>query len=152
MAWTNVIKDNVLDSLKTVLVAEFGATMPIHFDREYSRRAPQYINLEPVGDTLLDTSVSSQTREYETELRYYIRMGGEFRKHSHLDRITSTVERIKRELFDNANYAPSGAYKYHDGRVTSFEYNVAKTEEEEQDENLDVTQILFTCTVTEVIG
>jgi hypothetical protein len=49
------------------------------------------------------------------------------------------VEKLKRLLFNNRNYSPSGAYKFHNGEITDVVY----------DDNL-TAEVTFNCQVLEI--
>jgi hypothetical protein len=59
--------------------------------------------------------------------------------------LTSTAEHLKRLIFNNSNYSPSGVYKFHDGKIEAVEYN-----QDEDDLDLWRANISFNCIVTEV--
>ena len=144
ITFENVVKDRVLDSLITLIKTEFG--MDVHLDPVFQNRSPRYFNLTLNSDELVSLFASGQVREYEIEIRYYVQIGGGFYKHTHFDEVSKTVERFKR-LFapDNyASYSPSGTYKWHDGQITSINYQPDR-ETEEDDSDLQITSITFQC-------
>jgi len=91
---------------------------------------------------------SSEARQYNTLIRIFRHTGGEHRKHSHIDPITNTVERLKRLLINNSNYSPSDVYKFHDGAVDSVNYQV----ENEDMSDYKVVDVTYSCIVEEVLS
>ena len=151
ITYTNVMKSNVMDSLNVILQGEFTGQLPVHYDLDYQSRSPQYINVTPIEDELIELESNGQTRGYLVELRYYLRKGGQYARHTHIDHLANMVERIKRLLHNNSNYSSGGSYKFHDGRIVSIDWRPDMTDEEEADPDLNVIVITWQCHVTEVL-
>jgi hypothetical protein len=84
-------------------------------------------------------------RNYDVSIVYTLMRGGGWK--SVKMHLTSMAEHLKKLIFNNSNYSPSGDYKFHDGKVESIEY-----EQDEDDLDLWRANILFNCTVTEVFA
>ena len=125
ITFVNTVKENVLDSLDTLITAEF-TDIPIFYDEELIARGNTWFVIQPQTDELIERRTVSEVRQYTTLIRVFRHVGGEHRKHSHIDPITNTVERLKRLLINNAEYSSSGTYKYHDGEVTLITYQVTE--------------------------
>jgi hypothetical protein len=130
ISYSNTIKENVLDSLDKIVNDEF-TDIPIHYDLDVIARR-----------------VSSDVREYTVLIRLFRKSAGDHRKHTELDPITKTIERLKRLIANNSDYSPSSTYKWHDGRITNIEYQV-DNEELPEYKMIDVT---FACVVEEVLS
>ena len=93
--------------------------------------------VEPLQDIISD--------ELNIPIVYTLMRGGGWK--SVKMHLTSMAEHLKKLIFNNSNYSPSGDYKFHDGKVESIEY-----EQDEDDLDLWRANILFNCTVTEVFA
>ena len=145
----NVVKDRIIDSLMALMKSELS--IGVYFDLTFQNRSSRYFNLTLNSDELVSLLSSGQVRQYEIEIRYYVQIGGEYYKNTHFEEISKTVERFKRVFApDNyANYSPSGTYKWHDGQITSIDYQPSRDTEEE-DSDLQIASITFQCNSMEV--
>lgn len=147
ISYTNTIKENVLDSLDKIVNDEF-TDIPIFYDIETIARGNTFFNFQPQTDELVEQRVSSDVREYTVLIRLFRKSAGDHRKHTELDPITKTIERLKRLIANNSDYSPSSTYKWHDGRITNIEYEV-DNEDLPEYKIIDVT---FACVVEEVLS
>ncbi len=111
----------VINGLVALIQGEW-ATMPIHYNYELEAHEPQFVNIVPVSDNLIDYTANGQTREYTIKINYLRRLGGDYQKHTHIDTMSDFAARLKRLLFDNKNYSLNGSYQWHEGRVESIEF------------------------------
>ena len=147
ISYVNTIKDNVLDSLDKIVGAEF-TDISVFYDLDTIARGNTFFNFQPQTDELVEQRVASDVREYTVLIRLYRKSAGDHRKHTELDPITKTIERLKRLIANNSDYTPSSIYKWHDGRITNIEYQV-DNEDLPEYKIIDVT---FACVVEEVLS
>ena len=136
-SYANVVYENVIESLQDIINKEFQ--IPV-FDEH---RGNQSFVIDPLEDTLIEHFASGQSRNYDVDIVYTLMRGGGWR--SVKTQLTSTAEHLKRLIFNNSNYSPSGVYKFHDGKIETVEYN-----QDEDDLDLWRANISFNCIVTEV--
>ena len=164
--YNNAFKE-VLDALKEILHNE--TKMRVYFDKDYEARATQYFNLTPVSSNVVSRFSGGSTREYTVSMRYYLQKGN-YDKHTHIDYITDTGERITRlfndkrnpiatnELFQgiiaqfsegNEQFGAMVAYTFHDGRIENVDYQPNRSDNEEKND-LHIVEFEFIGIVTEV--
>ena len=139
ITYTNVIQDNVIDSLNTLLSDEFS--VPIYYDEH---KGNQSFLLTPAADELNEFGNNFQARDYVVEIVYQLKLGGTYTKNS-IKQVSNIAERVKRLIYNNATYSPSSVYKWHDGNIDSIEYN-----RDEDSPDLITAVMNFNCTSTEV--
>jgi hypothetical protein len=133
ITYTNVTYDNVLDSLHTIINDEFK--IPLHYDEH---KGPQSFLLEIQENTLDEMLANGQQRDYTVMISFNKNKEGNKTKQD-VEDIGVVVEKLKRLLFNNRNYSPSGAYKFHNGEITDVVY----------DDNL-TAEVTFNCQVLEI--
>ena len=143
--------------------------LPVHFDPNFESKATQYFNIKPISSSVISRFSGGQTREYEIEIRYYLRKGN-YGKNTHLDFLTNIGERIQRLFNDKSNatsvndlfqgiltqfnqlqstFEKTIAYSFHDGRIENLSYQPDRDETEE-DSELHILEFEFLAVVTEV--
>lgn len=135
ISYTNIFYSNVLTGLEKILRTEFDFPVSTR-----DHQGSESIVLIPEDDLFISHDAGSQTRSYSVNIQYQTRMAEmpwEF--------ITKRSERVKRLIFNNAHYTDS-TYQWHDGFIESVSY-----ETDEDDENIRRANILFNCTVRDVI-
>jgi len=147
ISYSNTIKENVLDSLDKIVGDEF-TDIPVFYDLDVIARGNMFFVFQPQTDELLEQRVSSDVREFTVLIRLFRKSAGDHRKHIELDPVTKTIERLKRLIANNSDYTPSSTYKWHDGRITSIDYQV-DNEDLPEYKIIDVT---FACVVEEVLS
>ena len=136
ITYTNTISSVVMDSIEKILKDEFS--IPILHEHQGN----ESISIMPLEDNLIDNLSSAQTRNYNISIVYTMNKAGDFESvKSHL---TNRGERIKRLLFNNSNYSPSGTLKFFNGQVNSVVY-----ENDEENSELWRANISFTCDTME---
>ena len=140
ITYTN-IADQVVDSLNTLIADEFS--VPIYVDEH---KGNQSFLILPQEDELEQLLTGGQIRNYTTLISYELDSGGNYGR-SNFKRVSTVSERLKRLLYNNRNYSPSGTYKYQDGVVDNITY-------ERDPDNPDVIRALttFGCTIVEIIA
>jgi len=136
-AFQNVVYENVIESLQNIIRTEFK--IPVIDEH----RGNQSFVIDPQEDSLIEFFASGQSREYGINIIYTLMRGGGFK--SVKTQLTGTAEHLKKLIFNNSNYSPSGVYKFHDGKINTIEY-------EQDEEDLDIwrANLTFNCIVTEV--
>jgi hypothetical protein len=147
ISYTNTIKENVLDSLDKIVGDEF-TDIPVFYDLDVIARGNTFFVFQPQTDELLEQRVSSDVREFTVLIRLFRKSAGDHRKHTELDPVTKTIERLKRLIANNSDYTPSSTYKWHDGRITSIDYQVNNEELPEY----KIIDVAFACVVEEVLS
>ena len=118
ITFTNHLDTNILSPLEALLVAEF--TQPISYDFEYVNRGTNWFNLRPLTDVIEEEQANGHTRSYEILIQYYRMVSGQYKRDTHIDTMSSIMERVKRLIrnntshstfffngkLDNINYAP----------------------------------------------
>jgi hypothetical protein len=133
ITYTNVTYDNIIDSLHTIISDEFQ--IPIQYDEH---RGSQSFLLE-IQDNILDEMLASgQQRNYTILISFNKNKEGQKTKQD-VEDVSVVVEKLKRLLFNNRNYSPSGTYKFHDGEVTDVIYDDEST-----------AAVTFNCKVMEI--
>ena len=135
ITYTNVIQDNVIDSLNTLLSDEFS--VPIYYDEH---KGNQSFLLTPSEDSAVSFTNNSSTRSYSFEISYQIASGGVYHKNK-LKQVTEIAERVKRLIHNNSSYSPSSVDKWIDARIETINY--------EKDENKQSAVMEFICTSVE---
>lgn len=146
ITYTNYFK-TVLEALRDVIQSE--TNLPVYADPDFETRATQYFNLTPISSSLLNQYNTGENREYEVEIRYYLRRGA-YEKHKVLDYTTAMAERIIR-LFnkkDNAGFTTLTSSDFNEGVIQSVNYQPDRTPEEE-DEEINIVEFTFVGRVTE---
>jgi len=164
--YTNAFKA-ILDALQEILYNEFK--LRVHYDKDYEARASQYFNLTPVSSDIVSRFSGGSTREYRVGLRYYLQKGN-YGKHTHIDYLTDTGERVARLFNDKRNATATSelfqgiisqfsesdesfgamvAYTFHDGRIEDISYQPNRSESEDKSD-LHIVEFEFIGIVTEV--
>ena len=97
ISFTNNWK-NILDKLQSVLRNEFGSTLKVYRGKVVSP-GNQYLTLLPLGTTLSEYNVSSETREFSVSMEYHFRDPNMNEKA--LDHVTRMVSRIEALIQNN---------------------------------------------------
>lgn len=139
ITYENISNDRIVEPLQDIISDELN--VPIVDEH----RGNQSIVINLLEDTLIEHFHSGQMRNYDVSIVYTLMRGGGWK--SVKMHLTSMAEHLKKLIFNNSNYSPSGDYKFHDGKVESIEY-----EQDEDDLDLWRANILFNCTVTEVFA
>ena len=110
-------------------------------------RGQESILIVPGVDTFVDFNSNAHIRQYSTIISYQLQRGTDFNKQSHIDRLTSIAEILKRLLYDNNNYEVSNINQWYGGNVSSVEY-----ERDEDNPEIARAILTFECNVNEVIS
>ena len=135
ITYTNVIQDNIIDSLNTLLSNEFA--IPVYYDEH---KGNQSFLLTPSEDSVISFTNQSQTRSYSFDISYELTSGGAYNK-NRLKQVTEIAERLKRLIHNNISNSPSSVDKWMDARAETITY--------ERDENKQSAILEFICTSVE---
>ena len=116
VSFTNVIVDNVIESLHTLIADEFNTL--IMYDKHEGK---QSFLIQPVSDELVEILASGQTRDYTINISYRVEFSGNYTKTS-VKQVSNIAERLKRLLYNNRNYSVSGTTKFYNAVVNNIEY------------------------------
>ena len=139
ITYENVIYDQVIDSINTILADEF--TIQVLFD-ETADRGNQSFLVTPGEDNQVDTLASGQLRQVTVLINYELKTGGNYTKNS-VKQITSITERLKRLLFNNKTYTVSGTNRYRNRLVENIIY--------EREDNVSRSITTFSCQTLELV-
>ena len=98
VSFTNNWK-NILDKLESVLETEFKGALPIYKGHTIPKGINQALQLTPIGSTLSNYSVSSETREFTIQVRFIFNEANV--NETALDHILRQVSRIEALIHDN---------------------------------------------------
>ena len=135
---TNVIYDNVVDALNTLISNEFA--IPVRYDEHTGN---QSFLITPSSDDLIEHTTNTQAREYTLEINYQLKGGGKYTRNN-FKRVAAITERLKRLIQNNTVNGSGTTYKWQDGNATSIEY-----ERDEDDPSILSSLLTFNCVVQE---
>ena len=143
ITYENIYKDRVIDNIQKLIKTSVPA-IPLLFNEH---RGQESFLIVPVSDGFVDFNSNAHIRQYTTSISYQLQRGTDYNKHSHLDRLTSIAEIIKRILFNNRNYEVSNVSQWYGGKVSSIEY-------ERDNDNPEIARAILTfqCNIDEVIS
>tara|TARA_R110000744_G_scaffold34839_1_gene80949 strand:- start:3725 stop:4153 length:429 start_codon:yes stop_codon:yes gene_type:complete len=139
IVFENIIHGRIMNGLETLINNEFN--IPIFYDEH---KGNQSFLLIPTNDSMTEYGQNFETRQYNLEINYQLKIGGQYTKNTMLQ-ISNVSERLKKLITNNSAYSPSNVYKWHDGNIQSIEYL-------REEDSLDlITAVMdFNCISTEV--
>jgi len=137
ITYTNLIYDNVIDSLNQLIADEFS--IPVYYDEH---RGNHSFLITPLEDIIEEGLHTGSNRIITVSIEYELILGGSYNK-MNFKQVSEIGERLKRLLYNNRNYSSSGTVKYFDGVVDSVLY-------ERTDDVIKMTAA-FRCMVLEII-
>lgn len=139
ITFSNISYDNVIDSLNTIISAEFH--IPVKYD---GHTGNQSFLLTPEDDSLDHQMPGMQVREHSVGISYQLKTGGTYTR-KNLEQVSKITERLKKLLYNNRNYFVSGANKFYNGSVESVEY-----ERDEDEPTILNSTTTFNCLTREL--
>ena len=136
--FTNVFYDNIMESLATVINGEFDTQ--VHYDEH---RGNQSFLLVPTSDEFVTFLSTGQQREYNVEISYQLKIGGQYTK-LNMKQVALVMERLKKLIYQNKIY--SNGSVWFDAHITTIEYV-----RDEDDDSLLRGVANFNCNSIEVI-
>ena len=138
ITFSNTIYDDIMETLTKLINDEFGIS--VFYDEH---KPPQSFLIIPQNDELVTNLSSGIHREYNIEINYQLKIGGQYNKNN-MKQVTNILERLKRLIHNNNSYS-SGSVWF-DATISSIEY-----ERDENDETLLRGVGTFNCQNIEVI-
>ena len=138
ITYSNTIYDDIMETLATLINDEFS--IAVYYDEH---KPPQSFMLTPSSDELVVNLSSGTQREYNIEVNYQLKVGGQYTKNN-MKQVSNIMERLKRLVYNNSSYS-SGA-TWCDANITSIEY-----ERDEDDQTLLRGLGIFNCNNIEVM-
>ena len=142
ITFTNHLNTNILSPLEALIVAEFSQS--VSYDTDYVQRGTNWFNLLPISDNVEEEHASSHTRSYEVLIQYYRMVSGQYRKDTHIDTVSSIMERLKRLIRENTSHE---SY-FFNGRVENINY---QPEVGDMSPDVLLVEATFTANVFEVV-
>ena len=137
ISYSNTIYDDIMETLATLINDEFS--IAVYYDEH---KPPQSFVLIPTSDELVVNLSSGTQREYEIEVNYQLKIGGQYTK-DNMKQVSNIMERLKRLVYNNTSYS-SGA-TWFGANISSIEY-----ERDEDDQSLLRGVGTFNCQNIEV--
>ena len=138
ITYSNTIYDDIMETIATLINNEFNVA--VYYDEH---KPPQSFLLIPTSDELVTNLSSGTQREYNIQVNYQLKSGGQYTKNN-IKQVSNIMERLKRLIHNNSSYS-SGA-TWFDANITSIEY-----ERDEDDETLLRGIGTFNCNNIEVL-
>ena len=91
----------ILDKLESILETEFKGALPVYKGNDIPKGINQALQIIPIGSTLLDYNVTSETREFSIQIRFIFNEANI--RETVLDHILRQVSRIEALIHDNIN-------------------------------------------------
>ena len=142
ITFVDTLKENVLDPLEKLIREEYE--LPIHYDRDFTIRGSTWFNLLLISDVLMDRRASGEIRDFTITIQNIRAASGDFQRHTHINTVTPTIERLKRLIANNSDHSPGDVYKWHGGRCSVVSYN------ESLSPDFVLIEATFICSVEEV--
>ncbi len=136
--FTNILFTNILEPLATLINDEFS--LPVYYDEH---RGNSSFLLTPQSDDLVARLSYGTQRQYNIEINYQLKFGGNYNKES-VKQVSNIMERLKR-LINNNTISNNGS-KFFDANISGIEY-----ERDEEDSSLLKGVAIFNCQNIEVL-
>jgi|TARA_B100000073_G_scaffold343163_1_gene347455 hypothetical protein len=130
--FTNILFTKIIEPLTTLINAEFN--VPVHYDEH--RGNTSFLILPQSDDLVSQLSYGTQ-REYNIEINYQVKFGGNYNKNS-IKQVSGIMERLKKLI--NNNPTSSNGADFFDANISSIEY-----EQDEDDKSLLRGIAVFNC-------
>ena len=98
VTYSNIIFDNIIETLSLLIQNEFN--IKIYYDEH---RGNQSFLLTPASDEFVTFLSSGQQREYNVEVSYQLKIGGQYTKNN-IKQVSSVMERLKKVIHNNSSY------------------------------------------------
>ena len=138
ITFTNTIYDKIITTLSTVINNEFNII--INYDEH---KGNQSFLITPESDTLVSNLSNGTQREYEINISYQVKQGGQYTKNN-IKQVSNIMERLKRLINNNLSY--DNGSTWFDANINSIEY-----ERDEDDPTLLRGVPIFNCNNIEVL-
>jgi len=136
--FTNILFTNILKPLATLVNNEFN--IPVYYDEH---RGNSSFILIPQSDELVTQLSYGTQREYNIEINYQLKLGGNYNKDS-IKQVSNIMERLKKLI--NSNTISNNGSEFFDANISSIEY-----QRDEEDASLLRGVATFNCQNIEVL-
>ena len=119
---------NILNKLRNTLRTEFKGTLPVYIGHEQKEQGNQYLRLDPVGSTLNEYNTTSEMREFQINMFYYLADPNVNK--SSLDHVLRFVSRIEALIHDNTAMVLTDSSNCFNCRIEATELNALDDENE----------------------
>jgi len=136
--FTNILFTNILKPLATLVNNEFK--IPVYYDEH---RGNSSFVLTPQSDDLVTQLSYGTQREYNIEINYQLKLGGNYNKDS-IKQVSNIMERLKKLI--NSNTISNNGSEFFDANISSIEY-----QRDEEDASLLRGVATFNCQNIEVL-
>ncbi len=136
--FTNILFTNILKPLATLVNNEFK--IPVYYDEH---RGNSSFVLIPQSDDLVTQLSYGTQREYNIEINYQLKLGGNYNKNS-IKQVSGIMERLKKLI--NSNTISNNGSEFFDANISSINY-----ERDEEDSSLLRGVAIFNCQNIEVL-
>ena len=149
ISFQNIIKDKVLEPIRSFIRAEFGGMADVYIGESYEKKGNLSIRLECLNQNLTDQGAYGFQNEYEVQITYYL-LGSNFATKKVMDKVYNDVSRLEQLLFNKADPVNRGNDDcYYGGVVNNISFN-EKTAEEADIDSLLVAKIDYLCYYTKM--
>jgi|TARA_B100000424_G_C22586922_1_gene329363 hypothetical protein len=118
---------NIIDKLKSKFKTEFGSSLRVYLGHENEAKGSQYLQLNPVSNTLLEYASFAETREYNIDMIFYSARKNIDTKS--LENVYRMVARIEALIHDNITMTLADSTQAYDCKIESTTYNTQDDEE-----------------------
>ena len=136
--FTNILFTKIIEPLTSLINAEFS--IPVHYDEH---RGNSSFLITPQSDSLVTQLSYGTQREYEIEINYQVKFGGNYNKNS-IKQVSGIMERLKKLI--NSNTISNNGSEFFDANISSINY-----ERDEEDSSLLRGVAIFNCQNIEVL-
>lgn len=136
--YTNILFTNILKPLATLVNNEFNIS--VYYDEH---RGNSSFVLTPQSDDLVTQLSYGTQREYNIEINYQLKLGGNYNKNS-IKQVSGIMERLKKLI--NSNTISNNGSEFFDANISSIEY-----QRDEEDASLLRGVATFNCQNIEVL-
>jgi len=158
ITYTNVFKDNIYDSLVTIIGDQFDVNTGLDVndiklgeveESDIGKFKQGFMTIVPVTDEHIEYVAQMDERRYTVQLNYY----RTFQRltQTEMDILTDFGEHLRQLLANNSDYRPSGSYKWHDGIAETVDYTQDLSDIEDFSEEpihgVTVVRLLFSAIV-----
>ena len=143
VTFENIFWDKILTPIRSDLRTEFGSSCKIYISDKYEKNGNLSIRLFSESSTHEEDRGSSQLREYDIEIAYYI-ISTDRSSDRLYEKIYRDIGRIEALLFSKRFKNTSGTTGFINGIVNNIVVN-SKTNDELNIENLNTVKFSYTC-------
>ena len=147
VTYTNDIKTNILDPLRSIIFGEFKP-LPVEMGKIFDASfltMDKYIRYWFLGSDKIAGHSDGETREYRVEVVFYFSVSRSDFEKAFTDNYSPDVERLKRVLENNTEYN-DGTYRWHTMGIEIEELQTVEEMEDIEDEETIGQRFIVTIT------